>query len=84
MRVELEGEPLAEDGQGTELALEIKASRRVHAGDLRGLRVLAEESEPRRRLVVCLEDEPRMTPDKVEILPWRSFFERLWKGELGV
>ena len=72
VRVELEGEPLAEDGQGTELALEIKASRRVHAGDLRGLRVLAEESEP------------RMTPDRVEILPWRSFFERLWKGELGV
>jgi predicted AAA+ superfamily ATPase len=67
-----------------DLALEIKASRRVHAGDLRGLRVLAEESEPRRRLVVCLEDEPRTTPDEIEILPWRSFFERLWKGELGV
>jgi len=67
-----------------DLALEIKASKRVHAGDLRGLRVLSEESEPRRKLVVCLEDEQRTTTDDIELLPWRSFFERLWAGELGV
>jgi len=67
-----------------DLALEIKASKRVHAGDLRGLRVLSEESEPRRMLVVCLEDEQRTMTDNVEVLPWRSFFECLWAGELGV
>jgi len=67
-----------------DLALEIKASKRVHTGDLRGLRVLAEEAAPRRRIVVCLEDESRTTTDNIEILPWRSFLERLWAGGLDL
>ena len=66
------------------LALEIKASQRVHLGDLRGLRVLSEECSPRRLIMVRLEEEPRKTADNIEVLPWRTFFERLWAEELGV
>jgi len=67
-----------------ELAVEIKASARVHAGDLRGLRVLSEESDPRRKMVVCMESQPRKVAEDIEILPWKEFFRRLWEGELGV
>jgi len=66
------------------VALEIKGGARVHDGDLRGLRTLAEESRVRTSLVVCLEREPRIVPPAIEVLPWRRFLERLWAGDLGV
>jgi hypothetical protein len=32
---------------------------------------------------VCLEREPR-TMEGVDILPWQTFVERLWAGDLRV
>ena len=66
------------------VAIEVKASSRVHSGDLGSLRVLAEEGAVRRQVVVCLETEPRRVEDGIEILPWREFFAQLWAGRLGV
>jgi len=67
-----------------DLAIEIKSGNRVHDGDLRGLRAIAEEHRIRRRIVVCLESAPRTLADGIEVLPWRHFLERLWAGDLGV
>ena len=67
-----------------DLAIEVKSSQRVHEGDLRGLKTLAEEQRVRRSLIVSLEREPRRIADGVESLPWRVFTEKLWSGELGV
>jgi predicted AAA+ superfamily ATPase len=67
-----------------DLAIEVKGGSRVHDGDLRGLRALAEEGRVRRRVVVCLETEPRRLSDGIEVLPWRVFLARLWSGELDV
>jgi predicted AAA+ superfamily ATPase len=67
-----------------QLAVEAKGAPRVHEGDLRGLRVLHDESRVRRAIVVCLEREPRRVDRHVEILPWRTFVERLWGGDLGL
>jgi predicted AAA+ superfamily ATPase len=66
------------------LAVEAKGAARVHEGDLRGLRVLQDENRVRRAIVVCLEREPRRVDHNVEILPWRTFVERLWGGDLGL
>jgi len=66
------------------LAIEVKGSARVHDGDLRGLRALAGEDRVGRKLVVCLEPEPRTVVPGIEILPWSLFFSRLWAGDLGV
>ena len=66
------------------VAIEVKGSPRVHDGDLRGLRLLAEEGPVGRMVVVCLETEPRVVAPDIEILPWSVFFERLWAGGLGV
>lgn len=67
-----------------DVAIEIKGGSRVHDGDLRGLRALAEDHRVKRRVVVCLESQPRRLDDGIEILPWRIFLDRLWDGELGV
>lgn len=67
-----------------QVAIEIKASSRVHEGDLRGLRTLAEESRVRQALIVCLERQPRRVAPAIEAVPWRAFIERLWAGDLGV
>jgi predicted AAA+ superfamily ATPase len=67
-----------------EVAIEVKGSSRVHEGDLRGLRALAEDGAVGRELVVCLESEPRTVEPGIEILPWSTFCERLWAGDLGV
>lgn len=61
-------------------AIECKGAPRVDARDLAGLRALAGEQRTRRRIVVCLEREPRRTDDGIEILPWRIFLDRLWEG----
>lgn len=66
------------------LAIEVKGSRRVHEGDARGLLTLADEGPVRRRIVVCLEPEPRTLGSGIEVLPWSEFFAKLWAGDLGV
>ena len=66
-----------------QLAIEVKGTARVHEGDLRGVRVLHEESRVC-RTVVCLEREPRRVTRGIEVLPWRTFVDRLWAGDLGV
>ncbi len=65
------------------VALEAKAAPRVHADHLRGLRELATE-HPRvgRRVVVSLDPRPRRTDDGIDILPVRTFVERLWDDDL--
>lgn len=65
-----------------ELAVEFKAAKTVRDRDLQGLRALAEEHDPGRRVVVSRESRPRRTGDGIDILPWRAFCELLWGGEL--
>ncbi len=65
-----------------ELAVEIKGTARVHAGDLRGLTALLTDQRVKRCVVVCLEEEPRRVHPQIEVLPWRVFLDRLWDGRL--
>jgi len=62
------------------VAIEVKASDRVHEGHLKPLRALCQEHKVRRALVVSLESEPRLLPDGIQILPWTLFIEQLWAG----
>jgi predicted AAA+ superfamily ATPase len=64
------------------LALEVKATARVHADHLKGLRELAADQRVRRRVVVSLDERPRRTEDGIDILPARTFAERLWADDL--
>ena len=66
-----------------EVAVEVKAGT-VHEGDLRGLRALLEERRVKHPVVVSLEAQPRIMDRRIQILPWKTFLERLWNGDLGV
>ncbi|MBF0106690.1 MAG: ATP-binding protein [Deltaproteobacteria bacterium] len=62
-------------------AIEIKASKRVHEGDLTGLTTLSRDGPVRKKVVVSLEPEPRSLADNITVLPWREFIDRLWGHE---
>lgn len=63
------------------VAIEVKASPKILSRHLKGLRAL-EEDYPyiQRRMVVCLENKPRITNDGIEILPAKTFAKVLWDG----
>ena len=63
------------------IAIEAKASGKISANHLKGLRSLKlDHSGVGRRLVVCCEDKSRMTEDGIEIIPAANFVEMLWEG----
>lgn len=66
-----------------ELAIEAKATAKVSADHLRGLRALKED-QPRieQRLIVCLERTSRRTEDGILILPAAEFCDSLARGDL--
>jgi uncharacterized protein len=61
-------------------AIEIKATSRPGAADLKSLRALKEEHRPECAVLVSRIESSRRTEDGIDILPWRSFCERLWDG----
>jgi len=65
-----------------QVAVEAKATAKVTADHLRGLRNLVQD-HPRvgARVVVCLEPKPRRTEDGILIFPAREFCTRLQAGE---
>ena len=66
------------------LAVEAKSSEGITWDHLKGLRSLAEDHPGvGRRVVVCREPRPRVTDDKIEILPVATFVAPLWGRELG-
>ena len=64
-----------------EIAIEVKTTRNVSGNDLKGLRFISDEGSFAKRLLVCNEPVEREV-DGIDILPWRSFIDRLWSGEL--
>lgn len=66
-----------------EIAIESKASERIHTGHLKDLRSLSKEhTKIEKKIVVSLEKEPRLTDDKILILGPKDFVQRLWNGEI--
>jgi predicted AAA+ superfamily ATPase len=67
-----------------EMAIEAKATAKVTADHLRGLRSLVlDHPKVRRRIVVCLESNSRRTEDGILILPAREFCQRLNASEFS-
>jgi len=64
-----------------ELAIEVKGSSRIHAGDAASLAVLSEDGPVRKSCIVCLESQVRYLPGGIEAIPWQQFIERLWNNE---
>jgi predicted AAA+ superfamily ATPase len=58
------------------LAVEIKSRRTISGADLSGLRTFADAHPDTPRVVVANVPEP-FRVDKIDVLPWRRFFEKL-------
>jgi len=65
-----------------EVAIEVKAKRRISSRDLSPLRTLAKEHQVGRAVVVSLENEQRTLADGITVLPWKAFLDQLWAGEI--
>ncbi|MBN1684383.1 MAG: ATP-binding protein [Gammaproteobacteria bacterium] len=63
------------------MAIEIKAKDNISPQDLKGLKALREEKKLKHYIVVCFEQNPRIS-DGIQILPWKIFLEKLWGNEL--
>jgi uncharacterized protein len=69
--------------RGTELcALEVKAARRIHPGDMAGLRAIADLPGMRRRILVHRGDRPTRTQDGIDAWPIETLLEALREDRL--
>ena len=66
------------------VAIEIKATHTPGDKHLRGLRALKEENIFKDFFLVCTCAQPRITSDNIKILPWETFLNRLWSGQIGI
>lgn len=60
-------------------AVEAKGKAIITNDDLKGLRAIREEGALRNYVVAGLVNRSRVV-DGIEILPWRTFLDRLWQG----
>ena len=66
---------------GDNLVVEAKASKEVRPRDLKGLKAICEEISFQYKIIVSLEDKPRLMEQKFLVLPYKVFLEKLWKKE---
>lgn len=69
-----------------EVAIEVKISNSINASDIHGLIAFQEDYKPKSAIVVCTAPKQRKLSLKdgntIDILPWRTFLEMLWKGKI--
>jgi hypothetical protein len=66
---------------GDSMGIEVKATRKVAAKDLKGLTALSEEGVFKQLFLVS--HDPQETKEKnIHCLHWTVFLERLWSGRL--
>ena len=68
-------------GRNAEVAIEVKGSRTVSRSNLKGMKAFTDEHHPDRSIVVSQDVAPR-TAERIEILPWQIFLEKLWTDQI--
>lgn len=67
-------------GRG-EVAVEVKGTDSADTKDLRSLRSFSDEFSPKQSILVCQEKRERLV-DRIQIMPWRIFLQKLWAGQI--
>ena len=65
-----------------EVAIEIKASKRINNAHAKGLRALAEHHQLKRLIIISFESESKTIAGNIECLFWQNFIKMLWNGEI--
>jgi len=66
---------------GGEVAIEVKGTAMVDRRALRPMKSFIELYSPKHAIIVCNEPEERIH-DKIKIMPWRLFLQKLWQDEI--
>ena len=64
-----------------EIAIEVKGTNRVDNKDLRSIKLFHTEFSPKKSILVCNENEERLTGN-IQIKPYRHFLSELWAGDI--
>lgn len=64
-----------------EVIIEVKSASTIQPRHLKGLYAFKEEYTVKQAIVVCNEPRARVSGE-ISILPWKTFFKRLWNGEV--
>jgi predicted AAA+ superfamily ATPase len=64
-----------------EIAVEVKSTGMVNPRHLKGLKSFAEEYKVKKLIIVSTDPYPRDIQG-ITVLPWKTFLERLWGGEI--
>jgi len=64
-----------------ETAIEVKGTEQTTPPHLKGLKAFCEEYKVKHAIVVSLDPKPRIA-DRISILPWKVFLQKLWSGEI--
>lgn len=67
-----------------QIAIEVKASKRIHENDTKALKLLQEEQSVKKSIIISFETEPKILANNVECLPWRQFLEKLWSNDFDI
>ena len=66
---------------GNQVAIEVKAAKRISAKHLKGLRYLMKENKIEKYYMVS-QDPIALKEEGIYILPWDNFLKRLWDGDI--
>ena len=64
------------------VAIEVKTARNITNKEIKGLRAFMDENAVKDYIIVCRELFERTTEDRIRIMPWRVFLDRLWDEKI--
>ncbi|MFH1652503.1 MAG: AAA family ATPase [Pseudomonadota bacterium] len=67
---------------GGKISVEVKGPSKIKSADIKGSLSFIEEYKPQKALIVCQEPVPRKLSSNIEIIPWKTFLEMLWNGDV--
>ncbi len=66
---------------GDHTAIEVKASKKISAKDLKGLRAIQDETTFK-NLIIISQDEVETKQDNIRSIHWKTFMSELWSGKI--
>jgi len=65
-----------------EVAIEIKSSENAGSIRTKGLHLFQEENKIKKKIIVSRDPIPRKLDSGIHILPWKTFCDQLWDGDI--
>lgn len=64
------------------IGIEVKGTSHIDSDDLRGFKAFEDDVKLSKKIIVCNEKNSRLIHGQVHVLPYQSFCEQLWAGQI--